>query len=821
MALQDLVQQNKKKVLRRGPNGQLVEDTTEEVQSLAAKAGLASPPITPSGQGMIGANADQQKMAGTPAQKQAALSMSMSSADNLQDVMRTAQARTQMTGQEAQASEKSENLKALGGLGDRVHEFIGAQRAKLDAAAQTSAPGVAVEAAGTFQGKDVAALKPLLDQLRANPNDMNVMLEVNKALGYDHNKQLDPAEIDQLYESAVSSISRGTAGNIDDDLTAEDLLAQGNLGYSKEQLSELLGIPLDQVGALSVRQIRDTITKLSEEEFSRTEQLEQQAGSTELGVAERGLARTAARDMSATGVRASEADVTNLEQQISSADQVQFAGRSYSVEDLLKDETISSIVTEYMNSGPDSEIRKQIDQREPALKAFIEKNQALLGEASQALQSQAGEFRAIQSDNKRAATIDGLLSNDVAAKLVPQYGNLSASRLDPSQVPVLAVANSLSGDGKRQYAQNINSVIQQLPHTIEEMQGLTADEIAGLQLDKPNGKWSSYVNDYNRYKEITSIPDQDINRIAASVFDVGDADFQKDLTLRTVRYQLGFGGELGSVGFLDSNDDGRVDSGENIKAKLVRTEPSLRNTLAERETVKGRQRYTQPDPMPEPSSDSIRMDNLLKKDEKELQASLYQLLGSAAADGVLEAPEIIQHMQPQGFFTDDQLKSRQNELDYLSSHGALDRDGRGTAQSLISDARKLLSTRIVDTDEVRRLESQNLIADEGQHGKKYRERIYETRAAIADLKARSQGDHYDRAIIDNKVNALQQKVDDADRRRAQLVIQYGANNLVEDYQDPGVQRFLREMGYYDRKETSGNPKGSGNTTPDSNKKKKK
>lgn len=697
MALQDLIKQNKQKVVRRGPSG-LTEESTEELQSLATKAGLEAPPLLATSAGTIGANADQQKMVGSAAQKKKALSLSLSPDQNLQDVVRTQQARTQQTGQEQAANEKSETLKNLGALGDRVNDFINAQRSKLQQQADTQTE-VAVQSADSFQGKSIADIKPLLEQLRANPSDMNLMLQVNQALGYDAKRQLDPNEIDSLYESAVDSISRGTAGNIDDDLNVEDLLTQGQLGYTREQLSELLGIPVDQVGTLSVGQIRDQVSKLADEEFSQTAQLEEKADSNLLGVAERGLARTAARDMSASGVRATEADVASLEEQVASADQVTFGGKSYSVEELLQDETISNIVTEYLNSAPGSETRRLIDEREPALRSFIEKNQTLLSEASQQLQTQATEFRTIQSDNKAASTLGGLLSDDVATALIPQFSQLSASRIDPSQVPVLAVANSLDSNQKQQYAQNINLLSSEFPSAMQEMSQLTADDIRALGLDNPGGKWQNYSRDQRRYQELVSIPDQDINALVSQVFDVGDNyDFDAEVRRNTARGTLGIGGTSDSLSIIDANNDGQVDSVEEIRSRLISAPPSLRSAIDDVSTVKGVQKYTPPGATPEPVHGMDANSAILDFNPQAIQAELYRSMAGAASDGRIDSSEL-DALLPNSS-NPSKLKSKLIQMEYLAKSGNLDGDTRNTLNQYISDTRSRITNDLFNGEEV-------------------------------------------------------------------------------------------------------------------------
>lgn len=577
--IEETIQQNKQKLTKRGPGGVLTEESPEEIQTLAGKAGLQATPTTPVGGMMVGANQNQAKMMGTPAQKMGALSFSQAPVEEgLAAAQRRAQPRSIANQSEEAQKEKSESLKQLGSLGERVGQFIDAQRTKL---AQASQP-VAVQAAQQFQGKDISSIKPLIEQLRADPTNMDLMLQVNKALGYDVNTQLDPNQIDALYEGAVDSISRGGAGNVDDDLTISDLINQGNFGYDQQQLSDLLGLPPDQIAGMNVGQLRNQINKLTDEEFSKTQQLEQKATSAQLGQAERGLARQAAQEASRTGLRSTEADVHNLESQIANADQVQFGGRTYKVDDLLKDETISGIISDYMNAGPDSELRKQIDRAEPALSSFIQKNQALLEDASKQLQSQAGEFQGIQASNKQLSNVGGIqLDPTIAKAVIPGYGELQSSKIDPNSSPLLAhVQNNPQGATK--IADALNSQEAQDPTFASQLQELSPEDWDKLNIEGNGQAWANYqaIARQGREAQAATDPSDILSQLFTDVNSVDDA--KKTVSDNFFMNVIGAGNDVSARGaeFLDRNNDGILDVDSLRDYNLQANGPkSLKETL--------------------------------------------------------------------------------------------------------------------------------------------------------------------------------------------------------------------------------------------------
>lgn len=685
-SLADRIAANKK-VLVRGPGGLLQEETQESVQDLSQQAGLAAPPLTPVGTAAIGGTPKQQDMAGSAAQKQAALNIAATASPdtNLQQAQRRQPVRTQATDQEQQKIEKSQNLQNLGSLGDRVHDFISGQMNKLTSQqAQVQVAGTVSGRAGALTSQQAAAVKPLLEQLASDPNNMQLQLQVNQALGYDVSRQLSPTEINQLYANATESIAQSGAQAVQDTLTANDLIAQGGLGYDQSQLAQLLGVPPESVGSMTVQQIQDQVTKLMSDEFSSTQQLEQQAQSGQLGVAERGLARQAAREASAVGTRSSEADVASLEQQIQNAEQVSFGGRVMSIEEMLSDDNISRTISDYLNAAPDSPQRKQLEQAEPQLVEFIRRNEAVLDDAAKALSQGASQFQTLQTENKRRATLDGLLSDELASAIVPGFNELSAESIDPSKIPVLAVAQSMTGPQKQMYTQNLAQITQQFPGAAEELRGLNANDIAQLDLANPNGRWNEYVNQQRRYQEIMNIPDNDINALMSAVYGT-DANWEADLQQNAAMSVLGLAKPNKTLKLVDSDRDGKPDSPQAIKARMVYGQPSLRDAISGTSKVKDTKDYA-PNAQLQEYDKATMLGAVADGDKEAIQSALYSRLGDRASDGVIDAKDIAKSFSKPGKNYSERLGTLQ-ELLYLDSKAKLDPETKATLSQVIDTQR--------------------------------------------------------------------------------------------------------------------------------------
>jgi hypothetical protein len=772
-------QKNKQTV--RGPGGVLTQETTEGIQSLADKAGLQAPPITPLGAAALGANAHQQKMQGTPNQKQAALQLSLKPTESLDDTTRRKQARTEQTAAEQAQAEKSQTIQQLGALGDRVHSLIQGETAKL---AQQTAP-VAVDSVAEFAGKDISTLKPLLAQLRSDPTNMQLQLQVNQALGRDVGTTLQPEEINSLYQSATDSIAQGVAGNIDDQITASDLIERGELGYTAEQLSELLGVPAESVGSLSVGQIRDLVGKLADEEFSNSQQIDQQANSSLLGVAERGLARDLGRDMSATGVRSTEADVARIEQSIANADIVQFGGQAYRVDELLQDENLSSIISEYLNSPPDSEIRRRMDASEPALVQFIKQNELLLSEASKQLASSAGEFQQIQKDNQQAATLNGLLDPAIAAKLIPGYNELSAGRIDATNTPILAWANKQTDAGKQQFTQNLNGLATEFPELLEEVGQLTPEELDALQLNSPNGKWQQYAQEVRKYNELVSVQDENIMDLVTQIYDVNEnydwtQEVQKDAALGA----LGFG-QSKALGTVDADRDGKIDSADDIRARILKGRPSLKDIAAGKSSIADSQEF-QSHEIDEllPYDESVAA--IIAGDEGQIQAALYKNLGDAAEDGHISG-EDLDRVIPNKKGSLENFQSAIMELDYLRKHANLDPEATQRLDEILTHTKDRTTTTFLKQSTAATNKQWRDPTDLAP--KEVGKAIKELDATIALLERENANKFYSRERIDQELETLRARKEEYNRYMAQrLVFHQGSHGKIP----PEVAPYVKE-----------------------------
>lgn len=567
--------------LKRTASGGLEE--APNLKQAMANVGATNAPTAPIGGTLIGANPDATKMLGTQAQLNAATSRAQDQAapvDSLQTAVRQQQSRTATTTTEQQKMQKSADMQALGGLGDRVTNFIETQKQQIAATAPVVAQANAVGAAPTIA--DPAAAVAALNALMKDSSNPELQKAANLALGRNLETIIQPGEIAGLYQTAQDAISQVGAGAVDDSLNIATLIADPAFGYDANSLSSLLGLPADQISAMTVKQLTDAVNSTITSQFGASAVTDQMSTSGLAGQAERGLSRSAGRELSSTGIRATEADTARLDAQIANADQVSFGGQTYQIEDLLNDETISGIITDYMNSAPDSPERRRIDKTEPALAAFIKNNDALLQDAAMQLTHGADVFKKIQEQVKSLGTQGGSeVDKRLMTALITGFGkDFQTKNVDPESIPFLANLTGKTDYDKKAVIEAVNTNISDGLVVPEEVAALNKDQLVGLNIGAANSNWSKYIKNST---DIREFPKKSEEGKVYSMISGGYSIPEIKQVVQTAkgRTVLGIGDPV-DLGFFDPNDlDGsyrrfnppttlaKASEGVNVPSKLT------------------------------------------------------------------------------------------------------------------------------------------------------------------------------------------------------------------------------------------------------------
>lgn len=447
-------------------SGQLASTSTEE---LAAQAGLPASPISPAAGAAIGVSPDQAKMLGTKAQKIPALRGMIQGERDLATRTRLAGPRTAATAEEKAKLEEAQQAQGLGGLQGRVQQLA---QQKLQAGVQAAGQQLQAQgAAGLSTTGAQADIQPILDRIKANPNDQQALAELTNKLN------LKPGELTEEKLSSLLGGQNQLAG-------ATAAQAAGNQVQTSELPPDVQTAAqqlLDKdVAGLTLDQLLDEINQEVQREYSQTSGLEAKLSDPYLGPAERAEARQQLRDAGAVGVRAAETDVDKLADTLQRADTIQFNGQDIPVEQMLADDHVAGVVANYLQD-PNSDLSKMLKKNEPELVKFIEEYQPILAAATQSLGAGVAESAKIRQYNDDLANVElgnGAklkLSDDVMKAVFPEWGKATGARFNPATSQFLTWVGNPSIPAQDKQA--LNSLLSQHPGYAAEIAKMSDAEL--------------------------------------------------------------------------------------------------------------------------------------------------------------------------------------------------------------------------------------------------------------------------------------------------------------------------------------------------------
>jgi hypothetical protein len=509
--------------------------TGEDIQSIAGDQNQQLP-TSPMQAAVLGASPDSAKMIGDARQKRAALDINQQAApqtETLSDRLRTRQAGDTAVATRGQLP-VSENLAKLGGLGDRVQSAIqGAMNRSLaQAPVITSTPDISTA----------------LADYNSNPTPAAVEAFRAKSGG------LSPQEYMQQ-QSAESTASTQLAAATPDQIGIAELnlVGEGQPFTSNTELAAALGISETELGNMNLSQLQSNIQSQVDKNTQDMEQWTSRATDPNLGPAERAEARQQLRDMGAIGVRANEEQWNQLGDAIDSADEVQFGGQSYTVDELLSDDGITGLVSDYLNNPARA---SELSKSEPELTKWIESHRAALQDSVEQLQDTDTAYQETTSANQAIA--QGL-PDDTMAALLPGWDPSSATPIDLASAPPAVKLLNDPATGA-----TLTGVLNQYPELASELAGMDESQIrlSGI-LDPTSEKWQSYISTRNSYNAVnnTSSIEELIDQVFGTDVDQTDVDAALKRAYRESRTGLGDPyADNPALSMLDPDRDGAIGS---------------------------------------------------------------------------------------------------------------------------------------------------------------------------------------------------------------------------------------------------------------------
>jgi hypothetical protein len=523
---------DKSKQTTIGPGGKLTQSSTVGTIQLAENLGQPVP-TTPLSVAGLGANPDQAKMAGTPNQLKSA------NAVNLSGLGQTLSEYNQQGFKAGQASQDELNkqmqvkqLEQLGDLAPRVQQII--NQSVQSAADQSLNAGLIAK----------KGLSPdLTEAVNAfAKGDKSKLPVIAKALGKDA-LAINYDDILNLYEDADASVIDNIIRQVPDSIKVSQTLLGDQVKLT--DLSNTLGTDVSQ---LSIDQLNNELTKYFNAQQFGVEGLRAKAADPKTGSAERAAIYEQLRQMGASGEEAIAHRASELEQKVNSGLSVEFNGKTYSIDQLLADSNVSTLIKDYL-TDPNSSSAQELAKLSPALIQFVNNNKQALSEAGSKLNSQATDVQTVIKTNRELGNT-GVepFNNDLLSEVLgPDWQN-ATELIDTSNLPVFNYLKDPKADPNKRagLVANINRLYSLNPSVAKRAMELNPDQLekSGLLLS-PNHP-DSAVNVYNLALGIKnniskvdwSNPEEALEKllgedlpdgITSQVFN--DYDFAKDLGL--------------------------------------------------------------------------------------------------------------------------------------------------------------------------------------------------------------------------------------------------------------------------------------------------
>lgn len=409
-----------------------------------AAAPSAPSPTNPVDASVLGANADQAKMAGTPTQTAGAVRQAVKSSQDLQTTLRRQQANATASAAQQQAQQAAQDVGQVGDIQARVPQLMA--KAQNDQLAQVGT-GLSTQLAVDETNPTYAALPPAKQaQLKAalgtignkgaTSDQVNqALVQANYALGHTaDNDRLSADELHTLFLAPTAGVGAALANATPATVTL-GMLQPADLGLKDWATLETdLGLPAGSAAKMTVEQLGTALQAFKQQGYQTADSWKQVLGDPTSSQQARDTARFMLKEMGASGVSETESKVTGLVHQVQAANQVTFLGKTMDIKTALSDDTLKAAAANYFDGSDNGALRAS----NPDLANWLDANKAAVSGLLGGVDNEARAYAAIQTGNQALSQVGDNLAvpNDVMQKLVPGWGQQSAVAF--AQPPLLA-----------------------------------------------------------------------------------------------------------------------------------------------------------------------------------------------------------------------------------------------------------------------------------------------------------------------------------------------------------------------------------------------
>jgi hypothetical protein len=201
-------------------------------------------------------------------------------------------------------------------------------------------------------------------------------------------------------------VGASIAGQTADTVQLDDAML-GQLGYDSPEKVQALAAQLGRdPRGMTVGELRAAVSGAAASASAPLDLAQAMQGDTALGANERAAAGEAARVAAETGLATDAADLAKTVAAVDAAETVEFGGQEFQLKDLLSDEGMSKVVSDYLNGSDqykaefakaEPEFAAWIDEHSTAMQAAIKQLGTAQGAAEQASASTDAMFAQFES----------------------------------------------------------------------------------------------------------------------------------------------------------------------------------------------------------------------------------------------------------------------------------------------------------------------------------------------------------------------------------------------------------------------------------------
>jgi hypothetical protein len=522
----------------------------EPVQKLASSQGLMSAPVTAYGTSLIGGSPEQAKMAGTPAQKGAAIAKPFLEETALSQAEKLRAPAMESPEDKAKKDKAALLTRSLGTFGAKVNDLVESAFTNIVGKKDQVQPAqvqfklnTASEKLKNLAGTALTTVTDLIGKIAAetDPAKKNELTNsLNTALGLTTiDSQLRAEEVPGLISSIPETVQEtaqaGIKKAVGDKLTVSDV---GSLGTSYGELAGLLGVSEDEVKNFTVGELQNQLSALAQQTFAPVQEVQAGLSSGLLSAAERASLRQSLTAMQETGTAGAALQLESLVDDIDKNAQVKVGDTMYSVDELLGSEAMTDIVKQVIED-PEGKLNpfvKSLQKDEPELYKWIVGSKDSLQQLVTGAQAGVAAYQTLQETNRKL--LEPLQGQKGFFKdLGLDVDKLSSKEIKLTDLPASAqyVLNQ-----KPEARQSTASRIAQLGK--DNIKDLTADQLAKLQPENPDGpaaQWLAAKSEADKAASLTS-PQDVINEYTNNDIDLANmSDF---ISTSNLAAALGFDG---------------------------------------------------------------------------------------------------------------------------------------------------------------------------------------------------------------------------------------------------------------------------------------